>query len=174
MTRGWTPTARSIGIELSAMPYKLASGRRYLNGELVDQPQLGPWSEADWHPTLDWDDLICAGLFELDYSDTKEWEQVEQWLLSLEESDIPLSFLLERCCDVDGLLSTEVIETRLKDFPAHWQSACLTKIEDVPECAGYEIVAVVASAVRMDRARRSAEPRVEEPPRSTLTFFRPG
>ncbi len=156
------------------MTYNLSSGRRYLNGELIDQPQLGPWSEADWYPTIEWDDLICAGLFELDYSDTKEWEQVEQWLISLEESDTPISFLLERCCDVDGLLSMEIIEARLKDFPVQWQRACLTRIEDVPECVGYEIVAVVASAVRMDRARRRAEPCFEEPPRSSLTFFRPG
>lgn len=159
------------------MPYKLSSGRRYLNGELVDPPQLGPWTEADLGSMYEWDDLICAGLFELDYSDTKEWEQVEQWLLALEESDIPLSFLLERCCDVDGLLSMEVVEARLKDFPAHWQSACLTRIEDVPECVGYEIVAVVASAVRMGRARRKPETlpsQKEDRPRSTLTFFRPG
>ena len=159
------------------MTYKLSSGRRYLNGELVDPPQLGPWAEADLDSTYEWDDIICAGLFELDYCDTEEWEQVEQWLLSLEESDIPLSFLLERCCDVDGLLSTEVIEARLKDFPAHWQSACLTRIEDLPECVGVEIVAVVASAVRMGRARRKAETlqsQKEDRPRSTLTFFRPG
>lgn len=159
------------------MTYKLSSGRRYLNGELVDPPQLGPWAEAEFDSISDWDDLIAAGLFELDYCDPEEWEQVEEWLVSLEESDIPLSFLLERCCDIDGLLSTEVVEARLKDFPAHWQSACLTRIEDVPECVGYEIVAVVASAVRMRRARRNAEtlqPQNEDRPRSTLTFFRPG
>jgi hypothetical protein len=159
------------------MPYKLSSGRRYLNGELVDPPQLGPWAEADLDSMLEWDDLVCAGLFELDYADINEWEQVEEWLLSLEESDIPLAFLLERCCDLGGLLSTEVIEARLKDFPAHWQSACLARIEDVPECVGVEIVAVIASAVRMDRARRKAQEvqfQQEDRPRSTLTFFRPG
>lgn len=159
------------------MTYKLSSGRRYLNGELVDPPQLGPWAEADLDSMSDWDDLIAAGLFELDYCDTKEWEQVEEWLLSLEESDIPLAFLLERCCDLGGLLSTELIEARLKDFPAHWKSACLARIEDLPECVGVEIVAVIASAVRMGRARRKTEThqsQKEDRPRSTLTFFRPG
>lgn len=35
------------------MPYKLSSGRRYLNGELVDPPQFGQWSEADFFPEFD-------------------------------------------------------------------------------------------------------------------------
>lgn len=158
------------------MTIKLSSGRRYLNGELVDPPQLGAWVEEDLYAECNWDDLVCAGLFELDYCDDKEWEQVEQWLLSLEESDIPLNFLLERCCDIDGLLSDELIEARLKDFPLHWQKECLSRIESVPECVGVELISVIASAFRMERARRQALPakRNDEERRSTLTFFRPG
>ena len=44
-----------------AMPYKLSSGRRYLNGELVDPPQLGAWSKLDFFPELDHVD--CVALF---------------------------------------------------------------------------------------------------------------
>ena len=67
-----------------------------------------------------------------------------------------------------------MIDTRLQRFPDAWRSKCFAAIEDAPEWLGEEIVLVVAWAVRIERARRVAEPRVKEPPRSTLTFFRPG
>jgi hypothetical protein len=160
------------------MTYKLSSGRRYLNGELVEPPQLGPWTETDLDPTDGWDDpwedLITAGLLELDYFDDDEWEQIEGWLYSLFRAEIPLLFLIERCCDDGELLPRDMIDTRLQHFPDDWRSACLSAIDDAPEWLGEEIIMVVAWAVRIERARRIAEPPVEEVQRSTLTFFRPG
>ncbi|MCA2997674.1 MAG: hypothetical protein ING75_03635 [Rhodocyclaceae bacterium] len=160
------------------MTYRLSSGRRYLNGELVDPPQLGPWTPTDLDP-IDgwddlWDDLVTAGLLDLECEDDDEWGLIERWLDSLCCSSIPLMFLIERCCGEDELLSQDMIDTRLKDFPAHWRSACLAAIGEAPEWLGDEILVVVAWAVRIERARRLAEPRIEEPLRSTLTFFRPG
>ena len=49
------------------MMYKLSSGRRYLNGELVDPPQLGPLVEEDLFPGFDYDELTDAGLFDSGY-----------------------------------------------------------------------------------------------------------
>ena len=46
------------------MTYKLSSGRWYLNGELVDPPQLGPWVAEDLFPGFDYDGLTDAGLFD--------------------------------------------------------------------------------------------------------------
>lgn len=65
------------------MTYKLSSGRRYLNGELVDPPQLGLWSEADLFPELDYDDYDSAGLFGL-AMDGDEWDKIEAWLITFE------------------------------------------------------------------------------------------
>ncbi len=58
------------------MPYQLSSGRRYLNGELVDPPQLGPWVKADLFPWLDIEDLIDAGLYDTAASDD-QWLEIE-------------------------------------------------------------------------------------------------
>jgi hypothetical protein len=169
---------QSTGIDLTAMPYKLRSGRRYLNGELVDPPQLGPWTPQDLDPLDGWDDpwedLITAGLLDLDYFDDNEWEEIQGWLYSLFRAEVPLLFLIERCCDDVELLPRDMLDTRLQHFPDHWRSACLSAIEEAPQWLGEEIVIVVAWAVRIERARRSAEARAEEPPHPTLTFFQPG
>lgn len=164
------------------MPYQLSSCRRYLNGELVAPPQLGRWTPTDIDP-IDgwddlWDDLFTAGLLDLDYEDDDdedddEWKLIKGWLDTLFCSSIPLMFLIERCCGEDKLLSQDMIDTRLKDFPAHRRSACLAAVEEAPEWLGDEIVVVFAWAVRIEHARRLAAPRIEEPRRSTLTFFRP-
>ena len=107
------------------MTYKLSSGRRYLNGELVAPPQLGPWRESDLFPELLWDDLVAAGLRELEFEGDDDWEQMDEWLLSLETGEISLAFLIERCCDNGWLLEQDLIATRLKEFPLHWQQACM-------------------------------------------------
>ena len=96
------------------MTYKLSTGRRYLNGELVDPPQLGPWVDEDLFPWLDVEDLIDAGLYDIAASD-EEWAEIEDWVESLGQSDAPLLWLIERCFDCGEFLPVEMIETRLKD-----------------------------------------------------------
>ena len=71
------------------MTYRLSSGRRYPNGELVDPPELGRWEVADLFPNLDYDNFVEAGLFDVAISED-EYDEVEEWLLSLEASDAPL------------------------------------------------------------------------------------
>ena len=155
------------------MTYKLSSGRRYLNGELVDPPELGPWTEADLFPLLDYDDFINAGLFDI-AMDEDEWDEVEAWLVTLNASDVPLLFLIERCCDRGELLPDEMIETRLKDCSQGWISACQSAIATAPEGFVDELLSAVSLAVRVDRNRRAIAPEPETERRSTLTFFRHG
>ena len=50
------------------MTCKLSSGRRYMNGELVDPPQLGQCIESDLFPEIS-DERETAGLFDLDVED---------------------------------------------------------------------------------------------------------
>lgn len=157
------------------MAYKLSSNRRYLNGELVDPPQLGSWVEEDLFPWFDMADLIDAGLYDIDASDN-EWAEIEEWLISLEESDAPLLWLIERCCDNGKLLPDQMIETRLKDCSQDWISACMSAINAVPEEFASEVLGAVSMAVRVERIRNGPrrKPEVEPERRSTLTFFRPG
>ena len=155
------------------MPYKLSSGRRYLNGELVDPPQLGPWVEEDLFPWLDVEDLIDAGLYDIAASED-EWEEIEAWLLSLEQSEAPLLWLIERCCDSGELLPDQMIETRLKDCSQDWISACGTAIKAAPEEFASELLSALSLAVRVDRNRCATAPEPEIERRSTLTFFHPG
>lgn len=157
------------------MAYKLSSGRRYMNGELVDPPQLGPWVEEDLFPWLDVDDLFDAGLYEIS-ADDEEWSQIEEWLDSLQQSDAPLLWLIERCCDYGELLPKQIIETRLKDCSQDWVGACMSALKAAPEEFVGEVIASVAMAVRVERNRRANAPKQEpeHEPRSTLTFFRPG
>ncbi len=149
------------------MTYKLSSGRRYLNGELVDPPQLGPWHEADLFPELDYDDLVTAGLFEI-CADEDDWAELETWIGSLMRSRAPLFFLIERCSDDGELLPDEMIETRLKDCPQAWVSACMVAINNAPNAIVGELIGVVSWAVRIERARRLIEAEPEQPKRSTL------
>ena len=157
------------------MTYKLSSGRRYLNGELVDPPQLGPWVEEDLFPGFDYDELTDAGLFDIE-ADKEDWEEINAWLLSLEMSEAPLLFLIERCCDAGERLPDEMIETRLKDCSQDWISACLSAMNAVPKEFAEELLCAVSLAVRVGRNRRMTAPRQEPEPerRSTLTFFHPG
>ena len=99
---------------------------------------------------------------------------MDEWLLSLETAEISLAFLIERCCDNGWLLTQDLIATRLKEFPLHWQQACMKRIADVPEFAGEALISVVAKAVLIVRARQQETPIVFEEKRRTLTFFRPG
>ena len=161
------PVARSTGIDAIAMTYKLSSGRRYLNGELVDPPELGVWVEADLFPELDYDDLATAGLFEI-CVDEDDWEELESWLGSLMQSRAPLFFLLGRCCDDGEVLPDEMIETRLKDCSQAWVGACMAVITNAPHAIASELLGVVSWAVRIERARRLAEAEPEQPKRSTL------
>ena len=149
------------------MVYKLSSGRRYLNGELVVPPQLGTWVEADLFPEIDYDDLVTAGLFEI-CADEDDWEELETWLDSLMQSHAPLFFLIERCCDDGEVLPYEMIETRLKDCPQTWVSACMAVINNAPNAIASELLGVVSWAVRIERARRLTEAESEQPKRSTL------
>lgn len=149
------------------MTYKLSSGRRYLNGELVDPPAIGVWAEEDLFPELDYDDLATAGLFEI-WADEDDWEELEAWIESLVQSRAPLSFLIERCCDDGEILPDEIIETRLKDCPQTWVSACMTAINNAPNAIASDLLRVVSWAVRIERARRLAETEPEQPKRSTL------
>ena len=149
------------------MVYKLSSGRRYLNGELVDPPQLGTWLKADLFAELDYDDLVTAGLFEI-CADEDDWEELETWLHSLMQSHAPLFFLIERCCDDGEVLPDEMIETRLKDCPQAWVSACLAAINNAPNAIASELLGDVSWAVRIERARRMADAESEQPKRSTL------
>ena len=151
------------------MTYKLSSGRRYLNGELIEPPQLGPWVEEDLFPCVEYDDLATAGLFELGLGE-EDWDVVEEWLWFLEESDAPLYFLIERCCDNGGLLPEDMLATRLKDFPLPWISACRNAIDAAPEIVAEELIYVIAWAVRIGRANRYAEPQPVEESRSTLVI----
>ena len=155
------------------MTYKLSSGRRYLNGELVDPPQFGPWAEEDLFPGFDYDELTDAGLFDIE-ADKEDWEEINAWLLSLEMSEAPLLFLIERCCDAGERLPNEMIETRLKDCSQDWISACLTAMNAAPEAFAEELLSAVALAVRVERNRRATAPEPEIETRSTLTFFHPG
>ena len=157
------------------MAYKLSSGRRYLNGELVDPPQLGPWAEENLFPWLDAEDLIDAGLYDIE-ADADEWAEIEEWLLSLEQSDAPLLWLIERCCDNGELLPDEMIETRLKDCSQDWISACMSAINAAPEEFAGEVLGAVSMAVRVERIQRGTKPQPEVEPerRSTLTLFHPG
>lgn len=155
------------------MAYKLSSGRRYLNGELVDPPQLGPWNEADLFPWLDIETLIDAGLYDIE-ADDHEWADIEAWLLSLEASEVPLFWLIERCFDNGEMLPVEMIETRLKDCSQDWISACLAAIDATPEPFANEVLGAVSLAVRVERNGHRIKQEVETERRSTLTFFRPG
>lgn len=157
------------------MTYKLSSGRRYMNGELVDPPQLGPWSEADLFPELDYDDYGSAGLFGI-AMDEGEWEEIEAWLTILDASDAPLYFLIERCCEGGDLLPDELIETRLKDCSQDWIRACRSAIASAPEGYACALLRALSMAVRIERNRRALAPKPEPETerRSTLTFFRPG
>ena len=157
------------------MPYKLSSGRRYLNGELVDPPQLGPWVDEDLFPWLDVEDLIDAGLYDIAAS-ADEWAEIEEWVASLGQSEAPLLWLIERCFDCGELLPVEMVETRLKDCSQDWISACMSAINAVPEEFAGEVLGAVSMAVRVDRIRRRSRPQPEGEPerRSTLTFFHPG
>ena len=163
------------GQDREAMTYKLSSGRRYLNGEIVDPPQLGPWVEEDLFPWLDVEDLINAGLYDIAASDD-QWSEIETWLLSLEQSEAPLFWLIERCFDNGELLPNQLIETRLKDCSQDWLSACLSAIKAAPEEFASEVLGAVSMAVRVERNRRGTKPQpeVETERRSTLTFFHPG
>ena len=157
------------------MTYELSSGRRYLNGELVDPPQLGPWVDEDLFPWIDVEDLIDAGLYDI-AADDDEWAGIEEWLLSLEQSDAPLLWLIERCCDNGELLPEEMIETRLKDCSQDWISACLSAINAAPKEFAEELLCAMSLAVRVERNRRMTAPTQAPEPenRSTLTFFHPG
>lgn len=155
------------------MAYKLSSGRRYLNGELVEPPQLGPWVEADLFPWLDEDDFISAGLFEI-AADEDEWEEIEAWLLALQQSEAPLLFLIERCFDCGEELPDEIIETRLKDCPQDWISACRLAIAAAPSEFAGELLSAVTLAVLVERNGRKTVPESKPVRRSTLTFFHPG
>ena len=53
------------------MANKLFSGRRHLNAELVDPPQLGLWVEEDLFPGFDNDELTDAGCSTQDTSATE-------------------------------------------------------------------------------------------------------
>ena len=99
-----------------SMTYKLSSGRRYMNGELVDPPQLGPWVEGDLFPEIS-DGWETAGLFNLDVEDEEDYEALEWWLDTLHNPDAPVLFLIERCCQDGALLPLDMRETRLKEFP---------------------------------------------------------
>lgn len=149
------------------MTYHLSTGRRYLNGELVDPPQLGSWVETDLFPELDYDDLATVGLFEI-WADEVDWEELVAWIESLAQSRAPLFFLIERCCDDGEILPDEMIETRLKDCPQTWVSACTIAINSAPNAIASDLLRVVSWAVRIERARRLAEAEPEEKERSTL------
>lgn len=155
------------------MTYKLSSGRRYLNGELVDSPQLGPWKTADLFPEFNGDEFCDAGLYEIEM-DADDWAEVEDWLLAIEASDAPLQFMIEQCFGRTEPLPEDIRETRLKDFPAPWISAYWHAIKSIPEGYADSLCLVVAKAVRAERERRIAAPVREPETRSTLTFFRPG
>ena len=157
------------------MTYKLSSGRRYLNGELVDPPLLGMWAEEDLFPWLDIHDLFDAGLYDIAAGD-EDWIEIEAWLLSLEQSEIPLLWLIERCCDSGELLPDQMIETRLKDCSQDWISACRSAIKAAPAEFATELLCAVSLAVRVERNKRMTTPTQESEPerRSTLTFFHPG
>ena len=142
------------------MTYKLSSGRRYLNGELVDPPHLGSWTENDIFPWLDLDDLVDARLFEIAASDD-EWNEIEEWLLSIEDSEIPLLFLIERCCDNGVLLPDEMIETRLQDCSQDWISACLSAIKAAPQEFASELFSALSLAVRVERNGRIPSQKIE-------------
>ena len=155
--------------------YKISSGRRYLNGELVDPPQLGPWVEDDLFPWLDAKDFIDAGLYDIE-ADADEWAEIEDWLLEIQQSDAPLLWLIERCFDNGELLPIQMIETRLKNCSQDWISACMSAINAAPTACASEVLGVVSFAVRVERNGRATKPQREAEPerRSTLTFFRPG
>jgi hypothetical protein len=149
------------------MTYRLSSGRRYLNGELIDPPQLGPWVEEDLFPCLEYDDLETAGLSELAI-DEDDWDAVEDWLQSLDEANAPIYFLIERCCDDGGLLPEDMLATRLKDFPRPWIATCRNAIDAAPAIVAGELLYIIAWAVRIERARRYAEAKPEEDPPSRI------
>lgn len=149
------------------MTYKLSSGRRYLNNELVDPPQLGPWTEADLFPEWDSEDLFTLGLYDID-ADEDEWDEINDWLLTLDDSPFPVTFLIERCCDDGELLPEDIRETRLKDFPRHWVSACQTALNDAPEPFAEDLFFVIFWSVRIERARRLATATPAREKRSTL------
>ena len=165
----------STGIDAAAMVYKLSSGRRYLNGELVEPPQLGTWVVDDLFPWLDAKDFIDAGLYDIE-ADADEWAEIEDWLLEIQQSDAPLLWLIERCLDNGELLPIQMIETRLKDCSQDWISACMSAINAAPTAFASEVLGVVSFAVRVERNGRATKPQREAEPerRSTLTFFRPG
>jgi hypothetical protein len=138
------------------MTYKLSSGRRYMNGELVDPPELGPWVEGDLFPVIS-DEWVTAGLFELNVADEDEYQVVEWWLAKLHNPDVPVLFLIERCCHEGELLHVDMRETRLQEFPKRWRTACRAAIQEVVEYGGVELISVIAWAVRIERARRHAD-----------------
>lgn len=156
------------------MTYKLSSGRRYLNGELVDPPQLGPWVEEDLIPWLDFEDFLDAGLFDIAASDD-EWNEIEEWLLSVQQSEAPLLWLIERCYDNRVLLPDQMIETRLKDCSQDWISACRSAINAAPAKFASDVLGALSLAVRVERNKRATKPRLDAGTerRSTLTFFHP-
>lgn len=155
------------------MVFNLSSDRRYLNGELVNPPVLGQWSEADLFPEIEYEDFVAAGLFDIAMDDDDR-SKVEEWLLTIQSSEAPLLFLIERCCDGGELLPTEMIETRLKDCPWQWTSACMRAIKFAPEAVACDLFRAFSRAVVIERARRPVGVRTEIVRRSTLTFFRPG
>ncbi len=97
-------------------------------------------------------------------------------MLSLEQSEAPLLWLIERCLDNGELLPDELIETRLKDCSQNWISACLSAIKAAPEEFAREVLGAVLMAMRVERNKRDTKPQpeVETARRSTLTFFHPG
>ena len=128
------------------MTYKLSSGRRYMNGELVDPPQLGPWIEADLFPVIS-DEWETVGLFDLGVEDEDEYQCVGWWLDALNDSHVPVLFLIEQCCHDRELLHLDMRETRPKDFPKRWRDACRFALKEVVELGGLELIFVIAWAV---------------------------
>ena len=101
-------------------------------------------------PWLDVEDLIDAGLYDTAASDD-QWLEIESWLLSLEQSEALLLWLIERCLDYGELLPDELIEARLKDCSQNWISACLSAIKAAPEEFAREVLGAVSMAMRVER-----------------------
>lgn len=155
------------------MTYKLSSGRRYLNGELVDPPQLGGRTESDFFPVFDHDDFTDAGLFEIEM-DADEWDAANEWLHSIDSSAAPLYFMIEQTYGRVEWLPRDLQDTRMKEFPAIWVNAYRQALKAAPTRFLDALCFVIAKAIRAERERRKAAPEQAYERRSTLTFFRPG
>ena len=125
--------------------------QRYrLNGEGVHPNPFAPWTEDDLYPYLDLEeDWGTAGLW-----DSPDCEAILDCLESLDDSLLPILFLIERCCHDGELLGRDLRETRLARFPLDTAIACERAIASVPLEIAESTFFLIYWAVRIERARR--------------------